>query len=1218
MSARRLLSAILVLLCVLVCGAMFSGAVALAARGHVFAGAFGAKGTGNGQFEAPSGVAVNEATGSVYVVDTGNGRVERFDSTGSVLEGQFDGSGSFEVGGKALSGTAAPTGKMLEPEGIAVDNSCYAQHYEVSLCKLVEPSNGDVYVVDAGHKAIDKFNAEGEFLNQITGTPEIGPFIHLNGVAVDSNGELWVAESTGISHIGVDKFFRGHVNEFESFRSTNEGFENSGPGFAVDSNDNLYISFDDSRTGVLAIEKYGANGKFLGEVGGVDPEVPSVATERLSDDVYVDNVGTVGRFSSSGSLIERLSTPGMTGSGVAVSAATGVVYVADSSASVVDVFVLEPPGKPKVEDESVVDVASSSSTFRSEVNPHGAPTKYRVEYGTSESYGASTPVPDGSLGSDFEVHSITVHLQGLQPHTTYHYRVVAENEHAVTSGPDESFTTQPAGVQFALPDGRQWELVSPPNKHGALIEPLSMHASIQAAVDGGAITYHANVPMESGPQGYAKQAQLVSVRGAQGWSSQDISPRHDSQTGGSVDGGEFPFFSPDLLFSIVWAGGEDATPLSDRASEVTPYVRSEALCGEPSDAGECYVPVLTGKEGFADVPPGAKFAGSGGLFGYNIPLRGASPDLKHVVLTGQVAALVSTPSIPPGTSEVYEWSAGVPSADALQLVSVLPASEGGGAATEAGVGVHPEHGAGIYDGSRHSISDDGSRIFWTMDNIITGRPKLYLRDMVKRETVALDVPQPGAPPPSGSGPLYANFQIANSDGSKAFFTSGASELGVQGELLTAQSGKSGNDLYECEIVEEAGKLKCKLTDITPEIGGRSAEVRGIVSGASEDGSYVYFVANGVLGDGAERGATQGSCGKGSSNSGTCNLYEYHNGTVTFIVTMSAADEFDWGDHLDNISSLTAQVSPDGRYLTFMSQRSLTGFDNRDASSGRPDMEVYLYDALSKRLSCVSCNPTGGRPAGVEASKFNFSSGDNFVNAGALTPESWVAANLPLPAEINGGASLYQQRLLSDAGRVFFNSSDALVPQDVNGQEDVYEFEPVGVGGCTASSVTFNAASGGCVGLISSGTSPAESGFMDASKSGGDVFFLTASRLTSQDYDNSFDVYDAHECSTLVPCLAQPVSAPPCSSGDSCKSAPALQPPIFGAPPSATFTGAGNVAGSSSPRVVAGRSLTRAQKLARALRECRKRPKRKRIACERQARGRYGGRGARKATRKAQG
>lgn len=58
-------------------------ASALAARGHVFKGTFGTPGSGPGQLSEPSAVAVNEATGDVYVLDQGNARVVRFSSIGA-------------------------------------------------------------------------------------------------------------------------------------------------------------------------------------------------------------------------------------------------------------------------------------------------------------------------------------------------------------------------------------------------------------------------------------------------------------------------------------------------------------------------------------------------------------------------------------------------------------------------------------------------------------------------------------------------------------------------------------------------------------------------------------------------------------------------------------------------------------------------------------------------------------------------------------------------------------------------------------------------------------------------------------------------------------------------------------------------------------------------------------------------------------------------------
>jgi hypothetical protein len=105
-----------------------------------------------------------------------------------------------------------------------------------------------------------------------------------------------------------------------------------------------------------------------------------------------------------------------------------------------------------------------------------------------------------------------------------------------------------------------------------------------------------------------------------------------------------------------------------------------------------------------------------------------------------------------------------------------------------------------------------------------------------------------------------------------------------------------------------------------------------------------------------------------------------------------------------------------------------------------------------------------------------------------------------------------------------------------------------------------------------------------------------------------DVYDARVCSASSPCLAGPsASPPPCATADACRSAPSQQPGLFGAPASATFSGAGNPVPVSAPVVkkkAKKKVLTVAQKRAVALRKCRAKPRRKRASCEAQVRRRY--------------
>jgi hypothetical protein len=344
-----------------------------------------------------------------------------------------------------------------------------------------------------------------------------------------------------------------------------------------------------------------------------------------------------------------------------------------------------------------------------------------------------------------------------------------------------------------------------------------------------------------------------------------------------------------------------------------------------------------------------------------------------------------------------------------------------------------------------------------------------------------------------------------------------------------------------------------------------------VLGSSENGCYVYW---------------QGPSG--------IEVSHYSGGQWE---TRLVAAAFDWSQlgAPHELDRLTARVAPNGQYVAFMSATSLTGYDNRDAISGEPDEEVYIYDYATDRLACASCNPTGARPVGI------YDSGEGlnlFVDRSKAWKNHWIAGILPPWTPLNvDGEAVRQPRYLSNSGRLIFDSADGLVPQDVNGQMDVYEYEPDGVGSCGEAA--------GCVSLISSGTSDTESAFVDASASGDDIFFLTSSRLVPQDYDSYYDMYDAHVCSTSAPCSAQPpVSSPPCETSDSCKPAPSPQPTLFSPPASATFSGAGNVVPSVSAPPVILKSLTRAQKLKAALKSCAKKRKAKRRGCEAQARKKY--------------
>ena len=302
---------------------------------------------------------------------------------------------------------------------------------------------------------------------------------------------------------------------------------------------------------------------------------------------------------------------------------------------------------------------------------------------------------------------------------------------------------------------------------------------------------------------------------------------------------------------------------------------------------------------------------------------------------------------------------------------------------------------------RNAVSSDGSRVVFEAS--VEGARHLYMRvnasepesgaegerctEPARGCTVQLDAGLEGEP----------TFQTASDTGSRVFFTEA--------------TGPDSGDLF----VYEAGAAKPKPVPIATETG-----VVGTVLGASEDGSWVYFVSNGKL----AAGAVNGVCSAGARVNGVCNLYVAHNGgggweAPRLVTVISGQDKADWGiggGSLADLRGLTARVSPDGRWLAFMSQRSLTGYDNRDLASGQPDEEVYEYhapehlEAEGGALACASCNPTGERPHGIK------DSAQPLIDPlGVWEGASSLAANVPGWTPFARARARYQSRYLSDSG-----------------------------------------------------------------------------------------------------------------------------------------------------------------------------------------------------------
>jgi sugar lactone lactonase YvrE len=986
----------------------------------------------------------------------------------------------------------------------------------------VDPSNGNVLVADPTNNQIDEFSSGGAFLNAIT-LANGASFGALQGIAVAPSGSLYVADN-GAHRVDVfspgilvPDTITGPVSSLTDTSLTLHGTVNTAGTTAETALTNCHFEY-------VTEAAFKATGfSDLGS-GGETPCVPapgSIPNDGSDHAVSAEVSGLTTSF------IYRYRLVAANSNGTNSGAALATPHFALA--------------------ELVESVSATSADLGAEINPNGVEIKYHVEYLTEAEYEANgesfsgpnvpTSLADSTIPAGETPVSAFQHVQGLLPGGEYRFRLAISSSIGTVHSAGRAFSTQGLGA-FELLDGRQWEQVSPPDKRGADVGKAGGEggSSTQATPGGDAVVYPASGPTEANPPG-PNEVLVLSSRGGAGWSSRDIAVPHEFAVGFQTFSGENPFFSEDLSHSIVQPSTNDTAPsrfdplLSPEATEETAYLRTN-FC-----SSSCYRPLVTGAEGVANVPPGTEFgrisqASAGPQF------RGATPDASHIVITTALRnAQLNNPkshigltSIPGDEGGLYEWVDG-----GLTLVSVLPSGEPASVETEPTLGFEEDNeGHSV----ANAISTHGSRVVWAER---TNIGHLFLRDLAAEETVQLDAVQGG----SGEGEVSPRFQTASADGSKVFFT--------DEQQLTADSGaeRGRPDLYECQIVEEEPGLACELTDLTPKNGGESTGLPGTIVGASEDGSSVYFVSQGVLtnapnsqGEVASPGNCGGAVGEGT---GACNLYLYHHGITIFIATLSGQDQPAWNRTPE---SKPARVSPDGEWLAFMSQRRLTGYDNTDAHTGKPDQEVFLYHATGGgHLVCASCNPTGARPRGLV---FDRSFESPVIGQGLnFGKEQGVAAGLP-----GWTTRFYQSRYLSNSGRLFFNSADALLPQDSDGVPDVYEYEPEGVGGCSDASTTFQSGTGGCLGLISSGTSSRESVFVDASESGDDAFFLTTSQLNGTDTDSSNDVYSAHVCSSAIPCLPPPPPPPPACEGDACQ-LPAT-PPNDPTPGSLSFHGAGNV------------------------------------------------------------
>lgn len=1087
---------------------------------------------------SPFPVATDPITGRVYVGDAGNSRISEFDPWGAFVKatgwGVEDGSGGLQVCGPPTPETSpspalcqqgirgSGAGQLDFPTGLAVDTS------------------GAVYSLERGNARVQKFSSSGQFLlmfggevNKTTGGDictkaqlEAGDVCGA-GVRGTGDGQLSITNVVAGDTIDVaadGTVYVGDENRIQLFDSDGS-FRESLPlpdnrfvgGLTIDPDSgDVYVYYLitgstpgvnpsilrlDPSTGSL-LDTIATQAPVLGSLTGLVADGTGnvfTAFRPNGDDAPVvlefgpDGDELIGYEDQFAAFLDEFGVSSQL-RGLATNS-VGDLYVAKGngfvegdprSINAIAAFgpppiALAPPPliAPVITEQFATSVGTGNATVKAKINPRfWDDTKFFVEFGTVDCQVGPCQQRPSAPGTTLTkqlvnsaVTSAGVNLTGLSPGTTYHYRFVAQSTGGgPVLGPERTFTTVAQASQQPACPGNQQFRPGA----AAFLPDCRAYEMVSPVDKNGAdisVVFNA-VGDPAGLDQASTDGDALTYSAFRAFGSVESSP-YTSQylARRTANGWTSNGISPPRRGPSIYAG---AAGLDSQYKGFSPDLCSGWLL-QDSD--------LSLAEG--SIPGSPNFyrrdicAGGYSVLAPLVPPsvkepKEFQPELQGVSADGSQAIFIAKGKLTnnaSASSQLYEvGSAG------LRLVCILPNNSALKGECSAGTGagtVRPDRGASL----SNAISADGSTIYWS-EGLEEG--KLFVR-VNRTATFAVSAQE-------------AQFWTAATDGSKALYSVGEQLLLF--DLATQTS--------------------------TPVASG----FKGLL-GASDDASKFYFASTESLAAGATAGEPNLYLGTAADPP-----------SFKFVASLADSDVSATNAAPSPVATFpirhASRVTPDGDTVAFLSSGSPTGYDNTDVASGQKDAGVYIYRADSDTLVCVSCNPTGARPAGR-----------NVENQEQLKVSFWAAALLPPAAN----QVRFPNVLSDDGSRLFFESFDPLSLRDTNAQLDVYEWEAVGSGNCSEAAPGFHDSFAGCVNLISSGDSPQGSELVDASADGRDVFFKTASSLLPQD-PGLIDVYDARADGGFP--LPEPPPAP--CLGEGCQNPrPAPNDPT---PSSQTFVGPG--------------------------------------------------------------
>jgi hypothetical protein len=748
------------------------------------------------------------------------------------------------------------------------------------------------------------------------------------------------------------------------------------------------------------------------------------------------------------------------------------------------------------------DANDGELVLRGAVNPNNTATTYYFQYGTAPcSANPCTSVPEAEnapAGSDGVLQLVSRSLADLEPDTTYHFRLVADNGveaspgESEVKGADLSFTTPAAGPapcpneQFRtgasarLAECRAFEWVSDGDSWGSAIGSAATamtESGNRALFNAQAFGQPLSVPGPSTP--------YVADRGPDGWAAVAMAPSPDLAAGSPAG----------TRYTVAADLGATLWPQSSLGQRIRNEVRWGTIGrdGSQSWLSDLLVPVRF-------------FGNTGSYEEYHV--MGASEDLTsalfaHTSETGRsVALMAGEPLVSGGSnSNLYRVSEGnleVVNRDSAAVTPDNPLGVIGACGAGLGASVGPR-APGLREGA---VSADGSVIHFSVASGAPAAPGPGCgpegpKRLFKRidGTTTVEVSACAKSNPANCTAAGADkYRGASRDGGVTFFASP--------RQLTDSDSDATQDLYAydeslppAERLVQASAGEAVAGDHP--LPGAGADVQNVLAN-SDDGSRVYFVARGRLTPAAAKGAE--------------NLYVFergdaHPGGRTAFIGALASDEAGGGEITETVRTaypLPAGGDGDGRTLLFTSVAKLLG---EDLDAAR---DLYRYEDSSGQMTCLSCMGEEDFGIGIETR----SSETSVANA----------AQQAHPAN-------------SDGSRVVFTTQEGLIGEDTNGATDAYLW------------------SEGSLSLISAGSEAA--GVVDAqsvslSADGRDVFFITRTAMVGSDTNNGLDLYDAR----LGGGFAEPVAPDRCAGGEACQG-PVADVPGRQSAASVNFVGPGN-------------------------------------------------------------